>query len=206
MERHSDILAGVEIQGMTRASFILRGAVAAGAAYGAAAAGPYVARALAQSSAGDIAVVNFALTLEYIETAFYKAALADAKLRGPVKSLATQFGVDEAAHVQVLSQAVNQIGATAAKAPKTSFPVKDQASFLRLASTLEETGVSAYNGAIPRLKSPDLIVALGSIVQVEGRHAAAIAIAAGRNPAPAGFDKPIGPAQAQARLKPFVTG
>ena len=206
MEPRSDILGGVEIHGMTRAAFILRGAMAAGAAYGAGAAGPYVARALAQSSAGDIAVVNFALTLEYVESAFYKAALAQAKLRGAAKSLATQFGGDEAAHVEALSQAVNQIGATPAKAPKTSFSLKDQASFLRLASTLEETGVSAYNGAIPRLKSPDLIVALGSIVQVEGRHAAAIAVAEGRNPSPAPFDKPIGAAQAQARVKPFVTG
>ena len=206
MERQSDILAGIEIDAMTRGAFILRGAFAAGAAYGAAAAGPYVARALAQESAGDIAVVNFALTLEYVESAFYKAALANAKLRGAVKSLATRFASDEQAHVQALNQEVQQAGGTSAKAPKTSFTVRDQASFLRLASTLEETGVSAYNGAIPRLKSPDLIVALGSIVQVEGRHAAAIAVAAGRNPAPAAFDKPIGAAQAQARVKPFVTG
>ena len=206
MERQSEILAGVEIESMTRGAFVLRGAIAAGAAYGAAAAGPYVARALAQSGAGDIAIVNFALTLEYVETAFYKAALANAKLRGAVKSLATQFGLDEAAHAEALSQAVQQAGATPAKAPKTSFPLRDQASFLRLAATLEETGVSAYNGAIPRLKSPDLVTALGSIVQVEGRHAAAIAVAAGRNPAPAAFDTPLTPAQVTARIRPYVTG
>src|SRR5436305_15180946 len=133
---------------MTRSAFILRGALAAGAAYGAAAAGPYVARALAQSNAGDIAIVNFALTLEYVESAFYKAALAGAKLTGSLKKLATQIGQNEQAHVEALTQAVQQIGATPVKAPTTTFPVRNQASFLRLAATFEETGVSAYNGAI----------------------------------------------------------
>jgi hypothetical protein len=199
MERRSEILAGVEVHGVTRSDFILRGALAAGAAYGAAAAGPYVTRALAQSSAGDIAVVNFALTLEYVESAFYKTALVNAKL-------ATQFGAQEQAHVQALNQAVQQTGGSAVKAPATSFAVKDEAAFLRLASTLEETGVSAYNGAIPRLKSADLVTALASIAQVESRHAAAIAVAEGRNAAPAPFDRPIGAAQAQARVKPFVRG
>jgi rubrerythrin len=206
MERRSEILAGVTVHGMTRGAFILRGALAAGAAYGAAAAGPYVTRALAQSSAGDIDVVNFALTLEYVESAFYKTALANAKLRGAAKSLATQFGAQEQAHVQALNQAIQQTGGSAVKAPATSFAVNGEAAFLRLASTLEETGVSAYNGAIPRLKSADIVTALASIAQVESRHAAAIAVAQGRNPAPAPFDKPIGAAQAQARVKQFVRG
>jgi len=191
---------------MTRSAFILRGALAAGAAYGASAAGPYVARALAQAAGGDIATVNFALTLEYVESAFYKAALSDAGLRAGLKSLATQIGQNEQAHVQALTQAVQQIGASPAKAPKTSFPVKDEASFLRLAATFEETGVSAYNGAAPRLRSPDLLVAFGSIVQVEARHAAAIHDAAKQDPAPAAFDKPLGPTQVLPRIGPYVTG
>jgi Ferritin-like domain len=206
MDRPTDILAGVEIQGMTRSAFILRGALAAGAAYGASAAGPYVARALAQSGGGDIAIVNFALTLEYVEAAFYKAALADAGLRGGLKSLATQIGANEAAHVEALTQAVQQAGASPAKAPKTSFPVRNEASFLRLAATFEETGVSAYNGAMPGLTSPDLLVATGSIVQVEARHAAAIHDAANQSPSPNAFDKPLSPGQVLPRIRPYVTG
>src|SRR4051794_21466504 len=201
MDRPNDVLAGVEIHGMTRSAFILRGALAAGAAYGAGAAGPYVARALAQGG-GDIAIVNFALTLEYVESAFYKAALADAGLRGSLKSLAAEIGQNEQAHVEALNQAVQQIGASPAKAPKTSFPVRNEASFLRLAASFEETGVSAYNGAIPALSSPDLVVATGSIVQVEARHAAAIHDAANQNPAPAAFDKPLARAQVLPRIRP----
>jgi rubrerythrin len=206
MDRSNDILAGVEIHGMTRSAFILRGALAAGAAYGAAAVGPYVTSALGQTSASDIAVVNFALTLEYVEAAFYKAALAGGKLPANLKSLATQLGSNEQAHVQALTQLATQSGAAAAKAPKTSFPVKDQASFLRIASALEETGVGAYNGAVPALKSPDIVQAFGSIVQTEARHAAAIADAAGRQPSPVAFDKPLKPAQVLPRVRPYTTG
>jgi hypothetical protein len=206
MDRTNDILAGVEIHGMTRSAFILRGALTAGAAYGASAVGPYVARALAQTGAGDAAVANFALTLEYVESAFYKAALSDAGLRGDLKKLATVFGEHEDAHAQALSQAVGQSGGTAAKAPKTSFSVRNEASFRRLATTLEETGVSAYNGAAPRLRSPDLLVAFGSIVQVEARHAAALHDLDNQSPTPAAFDKPLSAAQVLPRIRPYLSG
>jgi len=199
-------MKGVEIHGMTRSAFILRGAIAASAAYGARAAGPYVARALAQAQSGDLAIVNFALTLEYVEAAFYKAALTGAKLRSDLKSLATDFGQDEQAHQQALTQLVQQLGGKPAKAPTTSFPVKDDASFLRLATTLEETGVSAYNGAAPALKSPDILIAAGSIVQVEARHAAALHNAANQNPAPRAFDKPLGRALVQSQVNRYITG
>jgi rubrerythrin len=204
--KRSDILDGVEIHGMTRGAFIVRGALAASAAYGAGAAAPYVARALAQAQAGDLAIVNFALTLEYVEAAFYKAALTGAKLNANLKALATQFGADEQAHQQALTQVVQQSGGTPAKAPKTSFPVKDDASFLKLAIAFEETGVSAYNGAAPGLRSPDLLNAAGSIVQVEARHAAALHNAANENPAPNAFDKALGTALVLSRVRPYITG
>ena len=58
--------------------------------------------------------------------------------------------------------------------PKFDFPYNDTAGFLKLAQTFEDTGVSAYNGAAPAIKSKEVLAAAGSIVQVEARHAAAI--------------------------------
>jgi rubrerythrin len=198
-------LRGVEVEGVTRSAFILRGALAAGAMYGAGAVGPFVSRAFGATPPGDVQVLGFALALENVESAFYKAALAPAVgLTGKVKSLATEFGAHEAEHVKVLEGLIQQLGAKPAAAAKAKFPLKDQASFLRLAVTLEEVGVSAYNGVAPALQTPDLIAAAGSIVQVEGRHAGALRMVAGLDPAPQAFDKPLTAAQVGARLKPYV--
>ncbi|MFZ0040746.1 MAG: hypothetical protein WAK93_05525, partial [Solirubrobacteraceae bacterium] len=57
-------LEAVEVHGISRASFILRGTLAAGAVYGAGAVAPFVTNAFAASS--DLDILNFALTLEYL--------------------------------------------------------------------------------------------------------------------------------------------
>lgn len=198
-------LLAVEVGGVTRGAFILRGALAAGTIYGAGAVGPYVSRAFAAAPPSDLQVLGFALALENLEDAFYKAALApEIGLTGKVKSLATEFGAHEAEHVKVLEGLIQQLGAKPAAAAKAKFPLKDQASVLRVAVSLEEVGVSAYNGAAPALQTPDLIAAAGSIVQVEGRHAGALRMVAGLDPAPEAFDKPLTAAQVAARVKPYV--
>ena len=198
-------LAEIEVHGMTRASFILRGAMTAGAVYGATAVGPYVSSALAVSGGGDIDILNFALTLEYLESDFYKVKGKAVGLSGEAKSLATLLGDQEAEHVTALTKAISGGGGTPVKKPTFAFPVTDQASFLKLAYVLENTGVGAYNGAGPALQNKAYLAAAGSIVQVEARHAAAIGLLTGQSVTPnGGFDKPLTKAQVLAKAGPLI--
>ncbi len=198
-------LAGLEVHGMTRASFILRGALAAGGLYGATAVTPFVSQALAQSTGGDVEILNFALTLEYLEAAFYNSKGREVGLSGPAKAYAKQFGEEEAEHVAALTAAIKQLGGTPVATPRFVFPVSSQSSFLALASALENTGVGAYNGAAPSLHSKAVLSSAGSIVQIEARHAAAIDLLLGRSPTPnEGFDLPLTRAQVLAKAAPLI--
>ena len=196
----------VEVRGMTRGAFILRGALATGALYGVGAVAPYVSGALGAVGQSDVRILEFALSLEQLESAFYKAALANAGLTGQAQKIATAFGAHEDEHVAAIGQLLTQLGSKPAAPPKVKFGLKDQASFFKLAVTLEDTGIGAYNGAGPLLSTPDLISALGSIVQIEGRHSGALRMMTGQDPAPQAFDKPLPPAVVTSRVQPYITG
>ncbi|HEX3831320.1 MAG TPA: ferritin-like domain-containing protein [Solirubrobacteraceae bacterium] len=202
-ENTSPELANVEVHGLTRSSFILKGALAAGAAYGASAVAPFVGNALAASP--DVDILNFALTLEYLETDFYQRKGRTVGLSGQAKSLARSFGDEEAEHVAALTKAITASGGRPVKRPMFVFPGRDQKSFLKLAYVLENTGVGAYNGAAPSLQSRALLAAAGSIVQIEARHAASIALLTGMSITPNGaFDKPLTKKQVLAAAGPLI--
>lgn len=179
----------VDVGAMTRSSFLLKSALTVGTVAGAGAVGPFVSSALAQGD-GDVDILNFALTLEYLETRFYKEA-ADLGLSSDVAKLAKGLAEDEQEHVNFLKKAIKAAGGTPAAKPEFNFGVSDEKSFLKLAQTLEDTGVSAYNGAGPLLKNKDYLAAAGTIVQIEARHAAAIRLQNDENPAPDAFDKSL---------------
>jgi hypothetical protein len=203
IEPQSPELGAVEVHGMTRSSFVLRGALVTGAVYGAGAVAPFVSNAFAAS--GDIDILNFALTLEYLETDFYKVKAKSVGLSGQAKSLAALFAEEENAHVQALTKAITAGGGTPAKKPKFVFPVTNATSFLKLAYVLENTGVGAYNGAGPSLTNPAYLAAAGSIVQIEARHAASIAIITNQKITPDGaFDKPLSKAQVLKKAGPLI--
>lgn len=194
-------LAGIEINGLTRSSFILKGALAAGAVYGSTVVGPFVGQAFA--AGGDIEILNFALTLEYLESEFYKRG-QKLQLSSEVMKLAKEIGAHEDEHVAALTATIKKLGGKPVAAPGVTFPMKDEASFLKLAQVFEDTGVSAYNGAAPQIKSIEVLAAAGGIVQVEARHAAAIRLLNKDNPAPDAFDKSLKTNQVLKAVKPFI--
>jgi rubrerythrin len=199
-------LAAIDVKGMTRQSFMVRGAVTAGAVYGLGAVTPFVGQAIAQDGGGDVDILNFALTLEYLEAAFYDQALRKVSLSGDVKSLATTIRDNENEHVTALIGTIKKLGGKPVAAPGVDFgnAFKNQKSFLKLAQTFEDTGVSAYNGAAPAIQSDEVLAAAGSIVQIEARHAAAIRLLNGKQPTAGAFDKALDMQQVLDAVKPFV--
>jgi rubrerythrin len=161
----------VAADGHTRSAFLSRGAgLAAG---GFVLAGLPVGLAAAQGglSKGDVKILNYALTLEYLEAAFYAEAVSKGKLSGVAQRFARVVAGHEAAHVAALRKT---LGSKAVKKPSFDFKgtTGKQATFLKTARVLEDTGVSAYQGQAPKIKAAAVLAAAGSILAVEARHAA----------------------------------
>ncbi len=202
-------LATVEIRGMTRSAFILRSTLAAGAVYGGSVVGPFVKEAMAQESGGDVDILNFALTLEYLEATFYQEALRQVSgLSSDVQGLTEEIESNEAEHVDALTKTIGDLGGKPVKAPEVDFgdAFQDEDSYLELAQTFEDTGVSAYNGAAPMIQSEEVLAAAGSIVQIEGRHAALIRFTRGEEPAPVAFDETLDEQEVLDAVQPFIKG
>lgn len=200
-------LAAIDVKGINRQAFMVRGAVTAGAVYGLGAVGPFVRQALAQEDGGDVEILNFALTLEYLEAAYYTQGLKQVSgLPGEVKSLATEIRDNENEHVDALAATIEDLGGTPVQAPGVDFgdAFSSQDAFLELAQTLEDTGVSAYNGAAPMIQSPDVLGAAGGIVQVEARHAAAIRSLNGQPISESAFDEALEMQAVLDAVDPFV--
>ena len=189
---------------LSRSEVILKGALAAGAVYGAMSVAPFVSRALAMSGDGDVGILNFALTLEYLESSFYREAKRRAGASGELKSLIDLVARDEDEHVKALTATIRKLGGKPVAEPKFDFPYNSTSEFLELAQTFEDTGVSAYNGAAPQIKSKEVLGAAGSIVQVEARHAAAIRLQNDAEPSPEAFDPTLSKPQALKAVEPFI--
>jgi serine-rich repeat adhesion-like glycoprotein len=200
----ADVQVVEDSEDLSRSDVILKGALAAGAVYGVAMVGPFVRRALAMSESGDVGILNFALTLEYLETAFYEEAKKRAKPSGELKVLVDLIAADEAQHVAALTASIKQLGGKPVAEPKFDFPYNGTAGFLKLAQTFEDTGVSAYNGAAPSIKSKEVLGSAGAIVQVEARHAAAIRLQNNAEPSPDAFDPSLEEAQVLKAVEPFI--
>jgi hypothetical protein len=197
--------AAHEVSGDTRLSFLKKAGLTAGATMS----GGAVLSALAPSAfaasgsgrppasfgKGDIGILNYALTLEYLEAAFYNGATA-ANL--PLSSQAAAFlkvvTRDENAHVQFLKSA---LGPKAVAEPKFDFKETNTNAemFMKTAQVLENTGVHAYSGQALNIVHPKYVKAALSIVTIEARHASVIGLLnepSGEGIAPNGpFDTPL---------------
>jgi hypothetical protein len=213
-EAVAEAMAGLHEAGNTRGAFFRRAGAAAGGLGVAAALVPAFFGGTAGAREGgskkqDVEILNFALTLEYLEQAFYSKGLKTVSgLSSDTKKLATEIRDNETAHVDALTKAIESAGGKAVAAPEVDFgdAYKSEKGFLKLAQTFEDTGVSAYNGAGPAISDPAILAAAGSIVQIEARHAALIRLANGDTPAPDAFDKALEKDAVLKAVMPFITG
>lgn len=136
------------------------------------------------SKGGDIGIVNYALTLEYLEADFYRKVIASGLFKGASQDLIKMIGEHEAAHVAALKSTVEKLGGTPAAKPKTNFPLKSAKTVLALAATVENLGAAAYLGQAGRIKSKEILAAALSIHSVEARHASALNVLLGKSPTP----------------------
>jgi len=200
----------------SRRGFLAGGAkLAAGGALAVAgvAAAPKLANlnAYAQDFEDDVAVLNYALTLEHLEYAFYRDGIG----LFTFGSDAFGFSIDEflaairdheGAHVATLTDVITSLGGTPVVEGAYNFAdaYASVEGFLATAAALENTGVSAYDGAGASIESPDLLTAAGTIVAVEARHAAYLNLLNGELPFPAAVETPLTPDEVLEIAAPFL--
>jgi len=154
---------------------------------------------------GDLGILNYALTLEYLETAFYDDVIKSKLFKGSDLEAIKLFGSQEAAHVAALTDAVKGAGGKPAPKPKTEFPLNNAKQVLKLASTVENLGAAAYLGQAARIKSPEVLAAALSIHSVEARQAAALNTLLGKTIVPDGpFAKPAEAGMVLNAVQPFI--
>ncbi len=199
--------------GDTRLDFLKKAGLAGGAVMG----GGAVLSALAPGTAlagghhrgkgrpprsfgkGDIGILNYALTLEYLESAFYTEATANQQSTAFIKNAQTQAALvrvtaDENTHVKTLKAA---LGKKAVPMPKFDFmgTTADEATFTATAYALENEGVHAYLGQVLNIEGAKVLKTAASIVTVEARHASVFGLILQGTPnsiSPNGpFDKPF---------------
>jgi len=158
-----------------------------------------------QFGEGDLGIVNYALTLEFLEAGFYDAVAKSGLFKGDDLALIKQIGGHEHEHVDALTATAKDLGGPPAKEPKANFPLEDAQSVLELAATVENLGAAAYLGQAANIESPDILAAALSIHSVEARHAALLNTLVGDPPTPDGaFAKPADMQTVLDEVQPFL--
>jgi len=163
----------------------------------------------------DIGVLNYALTLEHLEYAFYRDGLTQfdgandfngypisgSDLRARLLDILDH----EKTHVDTLIDVITGLGGNPVEEACYEFGYGDDVGkFIDVAQLLENTGVMAYDGAIASIKSADLQTAGATIATVEARHASFLNFVNGDNPFPDAFDEPKSQAEILAAAGGFI--
>ena len=168
-------------------------------------------------AAGDLAIVNYALTLEYLEAEFYAQVIDSGVIKDKATiEIAKKFGETEQEHVDALKAVAADLG-TPAKKPKTKFEdtiAKGPTAVLQAAADVENLGAAAYLGQAGSIKDKGILASALAIHTVEARHAAALNELIGRGFAGKGplqgsipdgaFGKPMDMASVLKAVQPFL--
>ena len=160
----------------------------------------------------DIDVLNYALTLEHLEYAFYlgglrkfgrrefeNAGIFDGlgrHLRDRAYKNFVRIRENEGTHVETFRSVILDLGGI--PVPKGSYNFEQTAftsvgRFVSVAQFLENTGVSAFNGAISHIEAAGLLTAGATVATVEARHASYLNLLNKDEPFPKAFDGPTAP-------------
>lgn len=162
----------------------------------------------------EVDVLNYALTLEHIESTFYREGLAQFDVaafealgyQAGVRDRIAVIGENEAQHVDALTAAIKSLKGEPVEEATYDFGYTDLASFLQVAALLEKTGVSAYEGAAQYLiDNDDLLTAALTIHGSEARHSAYLNVVTGNeSPFPMAFDPVLTPAEVLEIAGPLI--
>ena len=177
-----------ERHGDSRAELLRKAAIGSGALLAALAAPPDAA---AQTNR-EVAILNYGLGFEYLQSGFYTEADRVGTIRRMDQRCATwarPLGAHERAHVAILEQV---LGRNATKKPSFNFggATETQESFTRTAVAMEDLTVALLTGQMPRIRTPALLAAFFSLLTVEARHAAWARRIAGFRPVGPALDEP----------------
>jgi rubrerythrin len=169
----------------------------------------------------DVDILNYALVLERLEYEFYRrylnrfserqiegAAIFDGfgnKVRSKIYQNLVRIRNHEETHVETLKKVIKSLGGKPVGDSEYDFGVKNVADFVATAQVLEDTGVSAYDGAIAYIHRPGLQTASATIATVEARHASYLRLLNGKVPFPDAFDEPVAPRKVCEAVDPFIT-
>jgi hypothetical protein len=164
----------------------------------------------------DIAVLNYLLRVEYVQAELYREGLLDfttaARIRQfdpyggqPTLAQLQTLHEQDLSHQDILRSLITRLGGTPlARCTVTFARFAAAQNMMQTAFAIENIGVSAYLGAVPLLRLPQVQAAVAAIATVESRHSAYIGMLNGQSPSPTAADTPRSREEVLGALDPYI--